>query len=96
LLAFGVASWWRPAPKMRHYCRNGYCSSSKRGRLSLEQFKIVYFEKMQALKKSLRANRLNEFKAYLKKLIISIFIFLPLIYYLFACFWRRQLVATCT
>ena len=52
--------------------RNGYCSSSKRGRLSLEQFKIVYFEKMQALKQSLRANRLNEFKAYLKKLIISI------------------------
>ncbi|WP_139699556.1 hypothetical protein [bacterium endosymbiont of Bathymodiolus sp. 5 South] len=51
---------------------NGYCSSRKRGRLSLEQFKIVYFEKMQALKKSLRANRLNEFKAYLKKLIISI------------------------
>jgi hypothetical protein len=32
---------------------NGYCSSRKRGRLSLEQFKIVYFEKMQALKQSL-------------------------------------------
>jgi hypothetical protein len=52
--------------------RNGYCSSSKRGRLSLEQFKIVYFEKMQALKQSLRANRLNEFKACLMRLIISI------------------------
>lgn len=52
--------------------RNGYCSSNKRGRMSVDDFKIIYKREMQDLKQSLRANRLNEFKAYLKKLIISI------------------------
>ena len=52
--------------------RNGYCSSNKRGRMSVDDFKIIYKREMQDLKQSLRANRLNEFKACLMRLIISI------------------------
>jgi uncharacterized protein YeeX (DUF496 family) len=37
--------------------RNGYCSSNKRGRMSVDDFKIIYKREMQDLKQSLRANR---------------------------------------